>query len=46
MKAILIDDEVPALRYLEKRVLEACPVCEAPAPAGDGQLDELGIKVK
>lgn len=20
-----------------------CPVCEAPAPAGDGQLDELGI---
>ena len=23
-----------------------CPVCEAPAPAGDGQLDELGIKLK
>ena len=22
-----------------------CPVCEAPAPAGDGQLDELGIEV-
>ena len=23
-----------------------CPVCEAPAPAGDGQLDELGIILK
>ena len=22
-----------------------CPVCEAPAPAGDGQLEELGIEV-
>ena len=22
-----------------------CPVCEAPAPAGDGQLEELGIKL-
>ena len=23
-----------------------CPVCEAPAPAGEGQLDELGIELK
>ena len=22
-----------------------CPVCEAPAPAGDGQLEELGIRL-
>ena len=23
-----------------------CPVCEAPAPAGEGQLEELGIELK
>ena len=23
----------------------ACPVCEAPAPAGEGQLEELGIEL-
>jgi aspartyl-tRNA synthetase len=22
-----------------------CPVCEAPAPAGEGQLEELGIEL-